>query len=133
MLFASSLVAVFLAATAFVVPHLESRDDLDPSLFSLSEVPENNLPADSALGTTVLDGGLDEAQSNNDGGLSNLDSSSLLAFNSDDPNAPLYDDLGSTSLPPADDTTISNSLVSSCSGPASKKRDLSDEDLLPFM
>lgn len=112
-------IAAFITTTALVgaLPSLESREDnLDTNFFTLSEVPENN------LGTTTA---------NIDAGLSDLDSSSsLVALSPDDSSASLFDDLGSPSLLPADDMTISDSLVSSCLAPASKKRDLSNEDLL---
>lgn len=114
MRYTSSFITVFLTTAALIgaLPPsgLESRgDDLDPNLFTLSE--------DDLVTTTNLDG----ASSDPDF------SSSLIALNPDDANEPLFD----SSLPlPADNVIISDSLASSCLGPASKKRDLSDEDLL---
>lgn len=119
MRYSSSSTVVILTAVAALVralppAHLESRnDDLDSNLFTL---PKNDL----------------DATMNIDGGLSDVDfSSSLLASNPDDSSAPLlFDDLSSSSLLPADDVIISDSLASSCVDPASKKRDLFDEDSL---
>lgn len=118
MRYTSLFIAVFLTTTtAFVgaLPPsgLQSRDDdLDPSLFTLSENDLN-------LATNL------------DGDSSGSDfSSSLIALNPDDANAPLFDDLGSSSQLPVDDLILADSQASSCSGPASKKRDVSDEDLL---
>lgn len=150
-LFSSSsfIITGFLATTTAVVwavlPHLESRDDEDPNLFTLSssssEVPDSSLlVADGgsgldSLGTAIVDGGLGSSvtgDGDDDGGLSNLDSSALLTINPDEQNGWLFDDLGgpnSLGLP-GDDMTIADSLVSSCLDPASRKRDLSDEDLL---
>ena len=115
----SSFIVAILRAVAALVRALPPPDlgswnvDLDSNLFTL---PENDL----------------DATTNIDGGLSDVDfSSSLLASNPDDSSAPLlFDDLGSSSLLPADNVIISDSLASSCLVPASKKRDLSDEDSL---
>ena len=107
------------ATTALVraLPPLEFRgDDPDPNLLTLTEeVHENNLGT-----TTDIDGVLSDADS----------FLSLVAMNRDDSSSNLIDDLGSPSLFSGDDMIISDSLASSCVGPASKKRDLSDGELL---
>ena len=122
--------------------HLESRDEADPNLFLLpSDISQDGLPADGGsdiFGSTGVDGGgggmegdgMNTAQSGADGG---LDSSSLVAFNADDLNTVALDgEIDSTPLPPLlDDSVIANDqVVSSCGGPARRKRDISDEDLL---
>ena len=118
MRYTTSFISAFLTTTVALVgalpsSGLESRGDvLDPDLFT---VPEDNL-----ITTTNLDGGLSDPDL----------SSSLIALSPDDANQPLFDDLSSSSLLPADDLIISDSLTSSCSGPASTKRQLFDEDSL---
>lgn len=118
MRYTSSFISAFLTTTAALVgalppSGLESRaDDLDPNLFT---VPEDDL-----ITTTNLNGGLAGPDF----------SSSLIPLDPNDANQPLFDDLDSSLPLPADNVIISDSLASSCSGPARKKRQLFDEDSL---
>lgn len=137
---ANSFIAIVLLATLFVaaIPHLDSRDEGDPSLFMS---PPSDGVGDTllALGgsgdprSTIVDADLGEtavnAQHGDDSALSSLDASSTLAMNPDVANS--FDEgFGSTPLL-LDNKALAGNQVSSCmGGSASKKRDLADDDPL---